>query len=222
MPTTIKPVSQLMRAFDDTTALANILQPTVLVTPIMDLQNTRRELENMDLPDCLGVLQKSGVSYMNSVINYLGMFLAVSGTQNQISADNQKIVSSAVAASQNLRIAYEKEHARLLGETYQPPATVTPGVTTTPASPTPGSAETQNSFTVTNSSTLDVNLRSDPVLTGSTVVGTLPPSATATAIARTALSDWILVSYGQLQGWVYTSLVQVNGALESLPVFGQP
>jgi hypothetical protein len=222
MPATIKPITQTMRAFDDTTALANIMQPSALVAPIMDLQSSRRDLENLALPQCLDVLQKAGVTYMNSVINYLGMFMVAAGTQNQLSADNQKLVSSAVSASQNLRIVYEKERARLLGEAFVPPATVTPG---NPATPSPTTDVVTQSLAVTleitNPSTAEINLRSEPNLTASSIVGTLPAGGNATATQRTALSDWLLVNYNQVQGWVYSSLVQVNGTIDSLPVFGQ-
>jgi hypothetical protein len=210
---TLRPIQELMFAFDDTTALANILPKEVLVNPIMDLQKNRRALETMVLPTCLETLQKAGVSYMNSVIAYMGYFLV---------GVDQQTMTDAISGSNNLRVAYEQERARLLKIAFTPPSTATPGIQqpaqTVTFMPTEGTAIT---LTVTNTSKEPINLRSAPLLSDSQVLSSLPAGATATAVARVATSDWLQLNVEDQLVWVYAPLVQVTGDISLLPIYGQ-
>ena len=209
----LRPIQELMFAFDDTTALANILPKDFLVTPIMDLQKTRRAMETMITPTCLQTLQKAGVGYMNSVIAYMGYFLV---------GVDQQTMTNALSGSNNLRVAFEQERARLLKISFTPPPTATPGIQppaqTVTIMPTEGTAIT---LTVTNTSTEPINLRSAPLLSDSQVLSSLPAGATASAVARVATSDWLQLNFKDQLVWVYAPLVQVTGDISSLPIYGQ-
>jgi hypothetical protein len=121
---TIKPMTHWMNAFDDTTALASITMQnsTSWTTLILDLQQSRRNFAELELPSCLQQLQRDGIAYMNETISYLATFMQ---------GVDPKELSTPIANTQNLRTVYEKEKAQLLGEEF----TLLP--TTGPANVTP-------------------------------------------------------------------------------------
>lgn len=216
----IDKINELMRAFDDATFIANLTDQKLLAQPIMEMQAIRRQVENLEMPSCLKNLQVSAISYMNMVINYLAHFMG-GISQEQINAE--------IAASQNLRIAYEEEIARQIGATYVPPPTRIP---VTPATPKPtqenNSSSTQPAektpvadpkFIVTNTSQASINIRLEPSLT-SAIVGYLQPEETAQAIGRTTDSEWIailLTNSSIAYAWVYSENVTLNVPVEQLP-----
>lgn len=211
----IKPILNSLHAFDDTTFAANITPQQSLIIPILDMQKTRRDFEALSVPGCLETLHKDGIDYMNSVIQYMGLFMAGS---------NQDTVTSAINASQSLRIVYEQEKARLLGQTFVIPPTRTPGPTTTAVAPaatatTSGSALAPTGVTIT-AGVETVNLRSAPVVTGSDIVDQIAAGASALVLAKNDAGDWLLISYNGNQVWVFGALVTITGDLASVPVFG--
>lgn len=214
----LKPVLESIHAFDDTTFAGNITPQQSLIIPILDMQKTRRSFESLVVPSCLETLHKDGIDYMNSVIQYMGLFMAGS---------DQNTVTSAINASQNLRIVYEQEKARLLGQTFFIPPTRTPGPTATVGAPTTeptttssGSALVATGVTITNNSVESVNLRSAPMVTGSDIVDLFAAGATADVLAKNDVGDWLLISYNSKQVWVFGALVTINGDLAAVPVYG--
>lgn len=206
---TMKPITWLMHKFDDTTGVAGITPQQSLVTPVLALQETRRDLEQLEVPECLMTLQQAGINYMNSAITYLGMFMANVAQEN---------ISNTITSSQNLRLVYETERARLLGKELVISPTATPGVTNTTSAPTDTVEAAATVVTVLNNSAEPVNLRSKPTIDAGEVMDTLPAGVSATAIGTNTTRDWYFVNYNGQYLWVLASLVTTSGDLTSLPV----
>jgi hypothetical protein len=207
MDDTLSPVHDLMREFDDTTYVATITNQANLTEPILLLQDVRRRAERLDIPACAVTLQQAAVNYMNSVIGYLGLFMA--------GAEHDQI-SATINDSQTLRLTYENENARLLGTTYTPPQVENTPETAAATEAPADTATVEVGITVTNSGTGPVNMRSGPSV-DDLVVATLPAGASAAAVGRTAANDWILITYEGTQGWVSASFVQASSPIENLP-----
>jgi hypothetical protein len=211
----IKKVHDQMRAFDDITFVANMTTQAQLVDPILRLQDIRRNVEDFVLPTCAATLQSDAIKYMNAVITTLTHFMG--GLQSDM-------VNQEVAASQNYRVQYEVERARLLGVTYVPQPTQVPVATATPSgNATPASQttpKTEASINITNTGAAPANLRADPSMNG-TVVGMLEPKKSLPAIGRNAAGDWIAVSAPDVTGgvaWIYTKLITIDKPVEQIPV----
>lgn len=205
---TLAPVHDLMREFDDTTYVATITNQANLTEPILLLQDVRRRTERLEIPSCAVTLQQAAVNYMNSVIGYLGLFMA--------GADHDQI-SITINDSQTLRLTYENENARLMGTTYTPPQVENTPETAAATEAPVETAIVEAGITVTNNGTGPVNMRSGPSV-DDLVVATLPAGASANAVGRSTASDWILVTYEGIQGWVSASFVQTSASIDTLPV----
>ena len=210
IPETMAPIRSLMTEFDDTTFIANLTPQQSLAESLYRLQDIRRRLEQVPPDSCVLTLRDAGVNYMNSVVTYLAFFMG-GATSDQ--------VSGAIASSQNLRIVYEAEQARLLGEAYTPPPTITP---LPPSSDAPAAVATEAPIatagvTVTNLAVEPVNLRSAPSVDAE-LVGQLTAGTQAIALAANPDRDWLLIDFNGSQVWVFAQLVQVEGSVESLPI----
>lgn len=215
----VKQIQAKMQEFDDVTFVANMTAQAQLVDPILRLQDIRRDVENLTVPSCAATLQSAAVAYMNGVITTLTHFMG--GMQTEV-------VNQEVSASQNLRIQYETERARLLGVTYIPQPTLTPAPTSAPAATgTPKAqevtpAESISGIRITNNSAAPVNLRANPSTSGE-VVGILSPNQSLTAVARNEAGDWIQVNAPEVAGgtaWVFGKLVSLDPSADGLPVTG--
>jgi uncharacterized protein YgiM (DUF1202 family) len=210
IPETIAPIQALMTEFDDITFIANLTPQQSLAESLYRLQDVRRRLEQVPPDSCVLTFRDAGVNYMNSVVTYLAFFMG-GATSEQ--------VSGAIASSQNLRILYETEQARLLGEAYTPPPTITPFP---PSSDAPAAVATEAPIatagvTVTNLAVEPVNLRSSPSVDAE-LVGQLTAGTQAIALAANPARDWLLIDFNGSQVWVFAQLVQVEGTVESLPI----
>jgi hypothetical protein len=213
---TTKSIQELMKEFDDVNFVASLTPQTQIYEPVLLMQDVRRKVEALSLPLCAEALRSAATNYMNAVITYLAHFMGGAG-RDQINAE--------ILASQNLRVVYESEYARLIGATYVPPPTFTPApilptVTGTieGAIGTPGAAA---DVSITNQTDVTVNLRQFP-RTDAPVVGYLQPAVTAKVIARTEAGDWLLIEWAEApngQACVLAELVTVSGAIDALPVF---
>jgi hypothetical protein len=209
----VRKIHNVMRKFDDFVYVANLTPQAQLSPIIIDLLAARRETEDLDVPVCLSTLQIAALNYQNTVIDYLAQFMG-GGTKEQI--------NSQMAASQNLRITYEAELARLIGATYVPPSTATP----LPTSSTPGVVLTgtpaagPSDAQIKNPGPTAVNLRNAPSFDAGKL-GDLAVGETAKALAHNQTMDWILIEDANVPGgmaWVYAKLVELNIAITQLPV----
>ncbi len=87
-----------MREFDDISYVANMTAQSQLGDMILNLLTVRRELEDVDSPECTRDLRNIGIQYMNSVVEYLGNFM---------SGADVNTITTAVSASQTYRSYYE-------------------------------------------------------------------------------------------------------------------
>ena len=209
----VRKIHNVMRKFDDFVFVANLTAQAQLSPIIIDLQAARRETEDLDIPVCLTTLQVAALNYQNTVIDYLAQFMG-GGTKEQI--NNQ------IGSSQNLRITYEAELARLIGATYVPPSTATPS----PTSSTPGviltgtPAPGPSGALIKNPGPTAVNLRNAPSFDAGKL-GDLAVGETAKPLARTQAMDWILIEDANVPGgmaWVYANLIEINVSINLLPV----
>lgn len=209
----VQKVHDLMREFDDINFIANVTPQQNLSPLILELLGVRRKAESVEVAVCVTALQVSAVNYMNVVISYLANFMG--GSERD--AINQQITSS-----QNLRIVYEAELARLIGATYIPPATITPAPTSetqeTPTAAVP--AVTGPEVIAKNVGNTPANLRDAPSFEA-LKVGELAIGDSARALARTPAGDWILIQFPGVPNnlaWVYSNLVQLDAPFSDLPV----
>jgi len=137
----------------------------------------------------------------------------------------RELVDDEINNSQNSRISYEKELARLLGVDFVPPATVTPlallpSSAATSVPDQTGAYEAGEPILVVNPGPQKVNIRMAPFLDAS-IIAYLQPEESAIAVGRTESSDWIAILLPDIEepsiGWVYAEVVDLNVPIETLP-----
>ncbi|MBN1218697.1 MAG: SH3 domain-containing protein [Anaerolineae bacterium] len=105
----------------------------------------------------------------------------------------------------------------------EPTATPTPEPSPTPPPPpTETPAPANNTVTVTVNQ--DMNVRGGPG-TNYPVIGTAPAGASSTAVGRNNDASWVQVQYPPGSGdtgWVYASLVQIDGDVQAVTVVQAP
>ncbi len=207
----IKKVYDVMHKFDDTVFVASLTPQQQLPQILLVLQDSRRQMEGLDLAVCIGTLRLAAVNYQNATITYLAHFMGGS---------NREQINAEMADSQNLRKVYDIELSRLLGIPYVPPPTSTPLPTATPTETmvTPGG--NPGELFVTNRGTIPANLRDRPSVEG-IKIGELPAGERARVLARTPIGDWLLLEFkGGPNGlaWVFTNVVALNVDIIKVPV----
>ncbi len=122
IPTTIKPLNNLMRQFDDYAELASNVMQSELVKVIPVLQAIRRTTEDEAVPSCLAHLKSYALIYMDTTIQALLSF------QSNASAG---AIATGIAKTRQYHDMYTQEAADLLGVTLAAPSTA-PAAATTP------------------------------------------------------------------------------------------
>jgi hypothetical protein len=110
----VEKVDALMQEFYDSAALASHIPADQLVQVIPGLQEIRRRAQALKVSACLSLLRSYQLSHMNMVINTLLAFMDKS---------DESVLREGIIQARLLNEEYKKEKARLLGETYVPPAT---------------------------------------------------------------------------------------------------
>lgn len=192
-------INDLMREFDDISYVANMTAQSQLGDMILNLLAVRRELEDVDSPECTQDLRAIGIQYMNSVVEYLGNFM---------SGSDVNTITAAVSASQTYRAYYESEMQRLM---------ITSAIAMGTQIVIPTVATPQVIPQAMNSSNQSVNLRLGPSLE-STAANYLIPGEAAEIIERNEAGDWLHVRYDGVEYWVYTRLVTLNVPIEDIPI----
>ncbi len=113
---TVKPVNDLMREFDDASALASNLPLEQLPEAISNLQRIRRLAQDVTPPDCLVALHSYELAHMNAVIETLLAFLSGADTAT---------LSQGLNLAREQHDLYSVELVRVLGVTLVP-ATAAP------------------------------------------------------------------------------------------------
>lgn len=212
LPTEVEKVHKVMREFDDYAALASNTPQSQLVQVIPELQRVLRDAEDQTVPTCLSDLKALQLKHMDTVVQTLLLF---------VSNGDVNAVAQGIAQSRELHTQYDIEMARLLGITLTV-VTQTQSAAAEPAA-TPEVQATETPLpvpVVTNAGANELNLRVAPDFNAAPLY-VLAVGQSATAISRTADSQWILVQVPDQPGetaWVYTSVVQLNVSVETLPV----
>jgi hypothetical protein len=215
----VKKVNDLQRQFDDASQLASVTPFAQLTGVIPAMQDVRRQAQDQNVPACLVTLKSYQIQQMNAVINTFLAFLA-GGSQKP----NTQLLSQGIAQARELHGLYNQELARLIGATYVPPTTITPGGPTDTPGPTSADktllpSNTPAAILVSSSGSGPVNIRSKPSLDASTLAW-MDAGKSMSAVGETSDGNWIEVSdpYGNI-GWVLFADVTVSGGGNSiLPV----
>ena len=117
LPAEIAKVDKHMREFDDYSTLASNTPNTQLLSLIPQMQQIRRDAEELEVPACLTTLKQIEIDDMNTVLQILIVFV------NQ--TDPKKIdvdtINAGISQARILHAQYDLEKARLLGITLTPP-----------------------------------------------------------------------------------------------------
>lgn len=113
---TVKPVNDLMREFDDASALSSNLPIEQLPEAISNLQRLRRLAQDIAPPACLTTLHGHELAHMNAVIDTLLAFLNGADTST---------LNQGLNLAREQHDLYSLELVRVLGVTLVP-ATASP------------------------------------------------------------------------------------------------
>ena len=119
MPTTVQPINDLMREFEDTSQLASNLPAQQLPEVISNLQRIRREAEDVKIPACLVTLKTHQLNHMNLMIQTLLAF---------VGGADREALNNGLETARKEHDLYSLEIVRLLGITLSP-ITATPPAT---------------------------------------------------------------------------------------------
>jgi hypothetical protein len=122
MPTTVQPINDLMREFEDASQLASNLPAQQLPEVISNLQRIRRDAEDMHIPACLATLKTHQLNHMNLMIQTLLAF---------VGGADQEALNNGLELARKEHDLYSLEIVRLLGITLAP-ITATPAASSTP------------------------------------------------------------------------------------------
>ena len=111
MLSTVQPVNDLMREFEDASQLASNLTAQQLPEVISNLQRIRRAAEDVDIPACLDTLKTHQLNHMNLMIQTLLAF---------VGGADQETLNSGLELARKERDLYSLEAVRLLGITLAP------------------------------------------------------------------------------------------------------
>ena len=122
LPTTVQGINDLMREFDDASQLASNTPMQQLPGIISDLQRIRRDVEDAQIPVCLGTLKTHQLNHMNLMIQTLIAF---------VGGASQEELKNGLEMARKEHDLYSLEIVRLLGITLAP-VTATPAASNTP------------------------------------------------------------------------------------------
>jgi len=122
MPTTVQPINDLMREFDDASQLASNIPAQQLAEVISNLQRIRRDTEDAQIPACLETLKTHQLNHMNLMIQTLLAF---------VGGANQEALKNGLEMARQEHDLYSLEIVRLLGVTLAP-ITATPEASSAP------------------------------------------------------------------------------------------
>lgn len=111
LPTTVKELNDLMREFDEASQAISSTPAGQLQEVISNLQRIRRDVEDSQIPTCLGTLKTHQLNHMNLVIQTLIAFVA---------GASQDELDKGLEEARKEHDLYSLEMVRLLGITLAP------------------------------------------------------------------------------------------------------
>jgi hypothetical protein len=204
-------LSAQLREFDDGLALAINMPRDLVVEQVTQLQSIRRETEQLPVPVCVAAIKARMVAYMNQVVDLLVAF--VGGTPPDL-------VLQALRDSDGLRDAMEGEMAQVIGiqvtpypTSYQFQIPVTGAGDVIETTPT-----TESGMVATVTNAQGANLRESPNAE-SALLFSLPPETQVSLFGVSEDGLWVYVQVSEdLSGWLYISLITIDGEIDKLPV----
>ena len=117
LPTTVQPLNDLMREFDSTSQAVSKTPAQQLPGIISNLQRIRRNVEDTQIPVCLGALKTHQLNHMNLMIQTLIAFVAGASKEE---------LDAGLENARREHDLYSLEIVRLLGITLAPVTTTSP------------------------------------------------------------------------------------------------
>ncbi len=196
-------VQDLVNEFQDTMYVANFTPSTMMVVPIMEMQDVRRDLQKLDVPACEESIKTASLNYMISTINYLALFMA----------NPDPIAEDLIANQQNSQVLWQI----VLGEFDK--LLTSAGLVSEefPEMDNAALQTTDSGFLVGNDGTQRVNVRNQPDLNAD-IISQFEPGMLAFGLARNEAGDWLLINLNGVIGWVYTDMVTTSTGVEELPI----
>lgn len=114
LPSTIEPLNDLMRQFDDYAALASSIVQSQLVQVIPPMQEIRRAAQDQAAPACLADLKRFELLYMDTTLQTLLAFQKPNPSASSL--------ATGIIQARAYHDQYTRELARLLGVTLPAPA----------------------------------------------------------------------------------------------------
>ena len=198
----VEELQNVINKFQDVAYVANVTPFNQLVFPVLDLQEIRRELQHLEVPECQMIIKESALSYMNSTINYFVLFMA---------EEDQETVNSGIQNSQVLWQVLLGEFSNLLGSAGLIEEEVPDISSAVPSA-------TDSGIFITNDGFNGINVRALPDLEGE-ILTSLEPGMQAIGIARNEAGDWVQINLDGVIGWVFAETVTATEPIEDLPVF---
>ena len=122
LPTTVQGLNDLMREFDNASQLISNTPAQQLPNLISNLQRIRRNVEDTQIPACLGQLKTHQLNHMNLTIQILIAF---------VGGASKEELNKGLENARKEHDLYSLEIVRLLGITLEP-MTAIPPVSSTP------------------------------------------------------------------------------------------
>jgi len=111
-------VGEMVHHFEDIKFVAIHTNKEQLVAPILQMQEIRYDVVDLELPYCMDNLEKASINYMNSVIIYM--------THHMAGMDSESVRFEFLTSEELLNI-YKEEYALATGMEYlQPTSMPTP------------------------------------------------------------------------------------------------
>jgi len=117
LPTTVKGLNDLMQEFDEASQLVSSTPAERLQEVISNLQRIRRDVEDTQIPACLGTLKTHQLNHMNLTIQTLIAFVA---------GKSQDELHNGLKEARKEHDLYSLEMVRLLGITLAPVTATAP------------------------------------------------------------------------------------------------
>jgi hypothetical protein len=202
-------IQMYVNEFREVTELASITSVSVVVIPVIRLQEIRYEIINTKVPQCLDSFKSSTITYTASVINSMMAFMSVKDPNN-IQKEEADAIDNSLKNSQTQWQVLLNEFNKILAiagiQTQAVPETSS-------IIPTP----TGIGATATNEGTSTVNVRAKPT-SDAIVVASIEKGMQAEVIGRNEAGDWLNVKVKDLTGWVFAELIKVSIPVDQLPV----
>lgn len=194
----------LINIYQDIELIAGVTNQTDLTMPLLELQESRRNLQNYEVPVCLEPIKTASINYMiQNTLAYVS-FMA---------ARNDEERANAVQALENTQPLWQI----VLGEVNKILSENDLIEETLPSIDSSDPSATDSGIFITNIEEQGVNVRSQPDLDAS-IIASFEPGMQAIGLGRDEAGDWVLINLDGIIGWVYAEMIEATEPIEDLPI----